>query len=232
MPNWFQFKNTRSSTLGIYVSEFPPITLPEERVEFVEVPGRSGSLAVLEGDNIYEDITLPVECFVRDMSRINEIGAWLRGSGDLVLGNMPGYSYKARVVNQIAFDKLMRGRENRTLSVVFRCAPFRYQYPAATPISLTSSGSIHNPGTLPSEPVITVRGSGDIDLTIAGQLLELNAVSGSITVDVPIRLAYSNGQNQSYKLTGQWPLLPVGNIPISWTGSVSSVEITPNWRYL
>ena len=51
--------------------------------------------------------------------------------------------------------------------------------------------------------------------------------------DVPQRLAYHEGINLTGSLTGDdWPTLSVGSTAISWTGSVSRITITPNWRTL
>lgn len=56
MADWFVFKGIKSTSLGVYATTYPPITLPEERVEFVGVPGRGGSLTVIEGDCVCDDI--------------------------------------------------------------------------------------------------------------------------------------------------------------------------------
>lgn len=129
MANWFQFNGTLSTSLGVYVQAFPPITLPEERVKFEPIPGRSGSLTLLEGDDVYDDIVLSVSCYIRDDTSLDAITAWLRGAGSLVLGNAPTRYYKARCVNQVELAKVLRGRQYRTFAAVFRCAPYRYVYP-------------------------------------------------------------------------------------------------------
>lgn len=129
MANWFDFNGVRSTSLGVIMQTPPPVTLPEERATFEPIPGRSGSLTLLEGDAVYDDIVLSVDCYVRDLTTLDQIAAWLRGSGDLVLGNMPNRCYKARCVNQIELAKVLRGRQHRSFAAVFRCAPYRYVYP-------------------------------------------------------------------------------------------------------
>ena len=44
MNDYFIWNGVNSTTKGIYVLEQPPIIIPEERVTFTDVPGRSGSL--------------------------------------------------------------------------------------------------------------------------------------------------------------------------------------------
>ena len=75
--------------------------------------------------------------------------------------------------------------------------------------------------------------TGDIDLTIGEVTLGIAGLASAITIDVPQRLAYREGINLTGSLTGDdWPMLPVGSTAISWTGSVSRITITPNWRAL
>lgn len=234
MADWFNFAGTRSTTHGVYVQDFPPLTLPEERAKFETVPGRSGSLTLLEGDAVYDDIVLSIDCFVRDLSKLDTIGAWLRGRGALVLGNMPDRYYDARCVNQIELAKVLRGRQHRTFTAVFRCKPFRYVYPAPATITKTVSGQIiTNPGTTDAEPYITVTGSGDVTLTIGAKTMQVAGLASKITIDVAAGLAYNDAINLTGSLTGDWPMtIPPGNSAVSWTGAVTKVEITPGWRYI
>lgn len=77
----------------------------EELGTFTNVPGRSGSLTQLEGDDIYDDMVLTATCLIADPSRIQEIAAWLRGSGIVTFANRQGGFYHARIVNQISFER-------------------------------------------------------------------------------------------------------------------------------
>ncbi len=238
MPGWFDFKGVRSTDRGVIVQDFPPLTLPEERAEFVVVPGRSGSLTVLEGDGVYNDITLSIDCYVRNLNQLDAIGAWLRGHGVLVLGNMSNRYYDARCVNQIELAKVLRGREHRTFAAVFRCAPYRYVYPAPTAIALVDGGTITNPGTASAEPVITLTGSGDVTLTIGEKSVDvaLPEASTTIVIDVPAGFAYSEDGtvNLTSLLTpSDWPLtIPPGANAVSVTGTVTAASLLPNWRYI
>ena len=64
MNDWFEWNGKRCTEYGIHVLEQPPLTLPNERATFVDVPGRSGSLTVLEGDAVYDDLVLTAQCIV------------------------------------------------------------------------------------------------------------------------------------------------------------------------
>ncbi len=233
MADWFDFNGTRSTALGVYVAEYPPVTLPEERVEFKQPLGRSGSLALLEGDAVYNDVVLSIDCFVRDLSKIDQIAAWLRGRGALVLGNADNRYYDARCVNQLELAKIMRGHAHRSFAAVFRCQPYRYAYPAPATITKTVSGqTITNSGNVDAEPLIVVTGSGDVTLTIGAKTVQIAGLASKITIDVAAGLAYNGAVNLTGSLTGDWPLtIPPGINAVSWVGDVTKIEITPAWRY-
>lgn len=172
MNDWFEWNGVKCTDYGIYVTEQPPSTIPEERVTFTNIPGRSGSLTTLEGDYVYEDLVLTATCVISDPDRILEIAGWLRGSGTVTFANRDGGFYYARVVNQIPFEKILRGNPHRSFAVNFRCKPFWYE--ADVPVKNIQPGSgstsgyvtMQNPGNVPSEPIITVTGSGEITLIV------------------------------------------------------------------
>ena len=127
MNDWFQWNGKRCTEYGIHVSDQPPLTLPAERVTFTDVPGRSGSLTTTEGEYVYEDMVLTAQCFILSGTRVPEIAAWLRGSGTVTFANRPEGYYEARIINQIPFEKILRGNPHLAFAVNFRCKPFWYQ---------------------------------------------------------------------------------------------------------
>ena len=231
MMDWFEWNGIRCTQYGIHVLEQPPVTIPSERVTFTDVPGRSGSLTQLEGDDVYDDMVLTATCLIADPSRIPEIAAWLRGSGTVTFANRQGGFYHASVVNQIPFEKILRGNPHRSFAINFRCKPFWY-LSDVKPITLTTSGSlITNPGCVVSEPVITVYGSGEITLMVGMTITELE-ITDKITLDTPLMEAYSGSTSMNSCMSGDFPSLLPGKNAVSWSGNVSRVEIQPNWRSL
>ena len=231
MNDWFEWNGIRCTQYGIHVLEQPPVTIPSERVAFTDVPGRSGSLTQLEGDDVYDEMVLTANCLIDDPSRITEIAAWLRGSGTVTFANRQGGFYHARVVNQIPFEKTLRGNPHRSFAINFRCKPFWY-LSDVEPITLTTSGTfITNPGSVASEPVITVYGSGEITLMVGMTITELE-ITDKITLDTPLMEAYSGSTSMNSCMSGDFPSLLPGKNAVSWSGNVSRVEIQPNWRSL
>ena len=100
-------------------------------------------------------------------------------------------------------------------------------------ITVTTSGTfINNPGSVYSEPIITVYGSGEITLMVGMTIVELDGITDSITLDTPLMEAYNGAISMNGNMSGDFPSLAPGANAVSWTGNVTKVVIQPNWRYL
>lgn len=232
MNDWFEWNGKRCTEYGIHVSEQPPITIPNERATFTSIPGRPGSLTTLEGDDVYDDMILSATCFISDINRLPEIAAWLRGSGTVTFANRQGGFYRARVTNQIEFEKILRGNPHRSFVVNFRCQPFFYHASNAA-INVTTSGTfVNNPGTVYAEPILEIRLTSDAEITLGGYLFELKGITGTVKVDCEYMEVTKNYESKTECMTGEFPrILPMGAY-VNWTGGVTSIKITPNWRSL
>ena len=100
-------------------------------------------------------------------------------------------------------------------------------------LELTAPTTIRNSGTVYSEPLITVYGSGDVTLNINGNPYPLRNVQESITIDSEMMEVFKEDTNQNGKYGGvEFPRFEVGKNEISWTGNVSKIKIQPRWRWL
>lgn len=232
MSATFEWNNVSCTTYGIHVLTQPVLTRPLERLTYTDVPGRNGALVTTEGTDVYDDILLTIECYVADTSQISNINKWLKGSGTLKISTRLGGFYYARVNNQIEFEKVLRIREHRTFSIIFRCKPFWYATGTQDITITTSTTSVTNPGSVYSEPRITVYGSGEITLMVGQYITELTDVDESIVLDSELQEAYKGTDSKNSCVSGDFPLLVPGSNAISWTGEVTSVVVTPRWRYL
>lgn len=219
---------------GILISQRPSIPSPKRRINTINIPGRNSNLRFDE--KTYEDITLTVECSVKDNSNIadklDEIKAWLfeTGESDLIFSFQADKKYIAQVVNAIDFKQIYKYFSE--FPIIFNCRPFKYAGDNSI-VTISTSGVINNIGTVYSEPKIKVFGSGDIVLTIGSQVLQLIGINDYIIIDTFLQDCYDeNGSNLNNKMNGEFPILNVGNNNISWTGNVTKLEITSNWRWL
>ncbi|EJE7236826.1 phage tail protein, partial [Clostridium botulinum] len=74
--------------------------------------------------------------------------------------------------------------------------------------------------------------SSDISLNINGEVIKLKNVNNYIELDPEIQECYRDTLNCNNDMQGEFPIFKVGENRISWTGNVSKIEITPNWRCL
>lgn len=235
MNDYIIYNGTNSHDVAdLVITELPEMVIPEERVTFTDVPGLSGSLTQTQGTDVYHDRTLAVECYLRQPTadNIDKVAAYFRGAGKLYLPNRPDGYYEARVINQISFRKILRGRSPRSFTVNFRCKPLFRLYSGETEQTIETSGaSITNPSTVQAKPKITIAGSGDITLMVGGtQIVELTDVENGIVLDSEIQEAYWGETLQNSRMSGPFPALKPGPNAISWSGgTVTSVKITPRW---
>ena len=232
MTDYFIWNGVDCRTKGIHVSELPPITIPLERSKQTNVPGRPGSLTQLEDDDVYDDMILTATCFIADPAQIPVIAAWLKGKGTVTFANRTGGHYNARIANQIPFEKVLRGNPHCSFAVNFRCYPFWYKDNVSDVTITTSGGTITNPGSVYSEPLITLTGSGDITLMVGTTIVELTDITTGIVLDCALKEAYLGTALMNDHMSGDFPVLKPGLNAISWTGNVTSIVIKPNWRTL
>lgn len=232
MNDWFSWNGVKCTVYGIRVTRLPELVRPSERVNFTAVPGRSGTLTTLEGPDVYDDFLLSIECLLPDTSNLQTICAWLKGQGKLILPNKSGGFYYAHVVNQIPFEQVLRGNPHKRFVVNFRCQPFFYLSNIPN-ITVTASGSyVNNIGSVFAEPVLKISLTGDAQITIGASYVELQGLTGIVTVDTPLMETYKNYTSYNNHMTGDYPLLHTGQNFISWTGGVTQIVVTPNWRTL
>jgi len=98
---------------------------------------------------------------------------------------------------------------------------------------VTTSGTvITNPGSVYSEPILTVTGSGNITLMVGLTIVELEDISGSIILDCALKEAYLGSTLMNDHMNGEFPVLKPEANAVSWSGAMTRVVIQPNWRHL
>ena len=227
---WFTFKGIDSRDIGIIVTSMPETVRPERRMESITIAGRNGTLHTDE--EVYESYDRTMECAIKKRAKLDEIAAWLVGSGEMTFSTEPDKVYRVTISNKISIAHMMRMFQK--FQVIMDTQPFKYNInPFADELTLTAPTIIRNSGTVYSEPIITVYGSGDITLNINGVNFPLYGVNKYITIDSEMMEVFKGTANQNSKYGGEtFPRLEVGENAISWTGNVSRVEIQPKWRWL
>lgn len=244
---WFEFKGLRSSDYDIVITKLPEREIPARNMERTKVAARDGRLR--QSDDSYDDISVRVSFQLLNQANRNAVAALLTGSGTLRFWDEPDYVYDAviedmprRVFEEKHFDA-------QDYDVTFVCHPFKSLYtPADDIVKDTSGGNFNNPGTAPSLPKVKIAGSGTFSVSIGLQTMFFVGVTGGgIIVDSELgdALTYDGtllandkiGDSELYKLQP-------GLNAVTWidgehtyegetvTGTVTSVTITPRWRYV
>ena len=219
--------------MHILFNERVPIVRPEERVEHVVIPGRSGELTQVEGEDIFNSYIQTVTMTVEGLANVPAAETWLKGDGYVTFDTQPELRQKARIINAVTFQRHSKNADYYTGDVQFYCEPIKMAL-ADTAISVTSSGtSISNPGDLKAFPSIKITGSGAVSITCGGKTLVIpNCVSGW-TADCENKwILNSSGVPQMNAWQGEFPEIQTGSNTVSFTGSITKLEITPHWRYL
>ena len=162
MESWFIWNGVDSRTMGVVVVKPPPIVYPAERVETVNVPGRSGYLTRTEGEHIYNGYLKTITIGNKRNADARAISAWLRGAGTLVLSSEPEYVYEARVIKEASLDRLMPGVYSGAVS--FMVQPEKGRMPPEGSVSWTTGDfpALYNPGDVPAKPVIRIEASSGL----------------------------------------------------------------------
>jgi predicted phage tail component-like protein len=219
---------------GILIVQRPSIPSPQRRISFLTIPGRSSSIKY--DPDVYDDITITVECSVKDSNnladKLDNIKGWLLsiGESDLIFSFQNDRKYIAQVVNTIDFKQIYKVLGK--FPIVFNSKPFKYDI-SNNVIAMSICSIVRNQGTRYSNPVIKVYGSGNINLTVDTQIIQLTNISNHIIIDSELEDCYdTSGNNLNNLMSGDFPVLNVGDNNITWTGAVTKVEITPNWRWI
>lgn len=230
---WFEFGGVSSASKGLRMLGLPDRMRANQRGDqdaMYNPPGRDGVFTAYEDS--YESMELTVRAMLDKTASPAAISGWLRGLGWLRFSDAPDRAYRARAVKSYTYAQQPGRADQQIAEITFLCDPCAYEYPART-VALVSGTPIINPGTRYSEPVITITGSGDIDLTIGAQTLTITGLASAITLDMQARVAYTGTTNLGGIVSGDWPLLiQPGSNAVTITGTVTAATITPNWRWL
>lgn len=99
-------------------------------------------------------------------------------------------------------------------------------------IADTKQININNPGTVESDPILNIVGSGDISVALGSSTFSLFALDDYVTVDTPVKDAYKDTELRNNIMVGDFPTLSCGDINVSWSGAVSRIEIQCNSNWI
>ena len=233
MAHWFKFGGTDSRNMHIRVPNPIEIVRPEERVEHVVIPGRSGELTQVDGDDIYNSYIQTVRIDVIGQAYLQAAEAWLRGEGWATFDCQPELQQRARIINAVTFTKASKNLDVWSGDVQFYCDPCKRLLNEGDSLITESGTAITNPGSMEALPLIVMHGSGRVTLRMGGNSLVIPSLTDGWILDAENKwILGSNGKPMAGVWSGDFPVLPVGESLIQWTGGITSLVITPRWRFL
>ena len=223
---------------GLLIQNLPPISKPKIRAEAEEIDGRDGDIITTLGYGAYDK---EFQIGLYKNFDIDQIIAYFNSSGTVTFSNEPDKYYNYQILEQIDFERLLRFR---IATVKMHVQPFKYAVAdnskTFTIAEGTTSLTIRNVGNIYSKPILTITGSGTINLylnSIQIFTLNLGEVSTTIAIDINNMNAYdpSNNNFMNRLVTGNYDnfKLAIGKNTISWSGgSITQMKIQNFSRWI
>lgn len=225
--SYFIWKGIDCRSMGVILQGPVPIIRPEERVNHIEIPGRSGDLTEIEGESdeekIYNSYIQTVTIEVNGGYRVREIYNWLKGSGYVTFHGEPDRKQLARVIGAITLNKHSRNLDWWVGEVQFYCQPLKQLLTEST-VQITSSGStVINGGDNVSRPKIKATASGSsMSITANGKTLTITGLTSGNDYYIDSEIMEVYNADRSALLTkdsvGDFPRLKQGSNTITGSG--------------
>ena len=230
---YIEWKGIRSDTIpGVLICELPPITKPKLRTSITKIDGRDGDIVEELG---YESYTKNIKIGLTRNYDIDVIAKYFTGEGTLILSDEPNKVYNCKIIDKIDYVKLIRFK---TATIKFHTQPFKYlKDEPIKELTITNESSliVNNQGLENSKPIITLYGSGKIELTINGSSIfsyTFPEDENEVIIDSIREEAYLGGLYKNRNMLGEFPIFQPGENTVSWTGSLTQIKIDPKSRWI
>ncbi len=237
------FNGIPSTECGIHVEKPPVYAVPERDYSVVHIPGRNGDIVVDNGSykntSRCYDISFgePERNFTEGASGVSE---WLHsasGYARLEDSYEPDYFRLAYYAQENEIENIFHKAGKATLEFV--CKPGRFLKTGERPVSFTSASVLKNPTFQIALPKIRLQVSGNGTLTIGEKTITISGITSPTVMIIDSELQDIFEENSLTNLNGkvslsdgQFPSLLPGLNTIRFTGSITSVEVTPRWWIL
>ena len=237
MRNYIILNGISSETItSLLIQNLPPISKPKQRVNIEEIDGRSGDIVTYLGYSAYDK---QFEIGLYGDYDIDNVISFFNSQGTIIFSNEQDKYYNYQIIEQIDFERLVR---YRTATVKIHVQPFKFSSVESSKIfDITNQTSINirNNGNITSKPIITITGTGTINLSLNNEqmfVIDLEDTSTTIALDINNMNAYDPTTNayMNREVTGNYDnfALNVGLNTISWSGTITKIEIQNYSRWI
>ena len=244
--SFFIWNGVDCRAMGMKLAGPVAIVRPEERIQHVEIPGRSGDLTETQGADVFNSYIQTASIMVHGGYRVREIYRWLKGDGFVTFSGEPDRKQAARIIGAITLNKQSRNLDWWVGEVQFYCQPLK-QLLREDKITIGSIGaSVRNNGDVICKPMYKATISGStantaISLTAAGtgtpanNTIAVTGLTGGTYVWIDSDTMEIWNADRSALLpkqsTGRFPVLAEGANTITFV-NISSLLIEKRERYL
>lgn len=235
------FRGTSTDSLtGVAVSKMPSHKKAARRMTEYYVAGRDGAVHVDNGlADTQIEATLVLLAQPAEARQI--VNAWADGTGKLISSDQPGFAWKGTVIDEIRWNRVLGNKlpiNNvpkdtffDTAKITWTCGPYMYEA-VDTVVTLSSNGALINPGSAEALPLIQVNGSGDASFSVNGEEIGISGMTAGVPVYIDCDAGYVWTENSATSITGGFPVLQIGTNNITLGSGVTSLVITPHWRWV
>lgn len=227
------FNNNTSINFNLFLEKYPSIPISNEEYEEVPVEGRNGMLYINKGT--YSDKKIPFiftilsEEIEIDFDKVYE---WFTDIEDnrLVFGR----DDRCYIVKKIIFGDLQKEfRSIGEFDIIFICEPFSCDLDSTIHEITSNNFFFYYGGNAPSEPLIKVYATGNIQLTINGETMQINNVVDYVEIDSNLmQVRNIDLTSKDDDVLGDFSLFSKGENTIAYSGTVTKiiVEYTTNYK--
>lgn len=228
------FNGISSDRVRLIVEQYPARPVPQRKHERFSVPGHSGDVIVYEDawENVQQNYDVYLSAEDVGLPEVaNRAVQWLM---------VPGYAPLEDEYDRDSFrmaqflgpaDLANTLNQFGRATISFDCWPQRFLKSGAEPVRIAQGAVLTNPSIYTAEPLIVVEGAGSGVLTVGASVLTLDDCNG-VTLDSREQEASRGTANMNASVHGAFPTLPAGDTPVSWSGGITGITITPRWYYL
>ena len=213
----FRFKGISSSEMSVIIAEEESFKAKaSQRYETIEVEGRDGAEFIPLG---YSYVERPIYVQCLDISKIDDILAWLDGEGN--------FEYQGRVTKASFFSRLEPQRKAgiRIIDTTFIRHPFWYKI---NDCYVDVSDSVINEGNRESKPIIKLEKttSDSVDITINGCRFVYNFTDDYVEIDCKEKIAEYEGLNRDRQLVigYEFPILVPGENSVTINSGACNIK--------
>lgn len=233
MKQFFTFAGKSSHDYGLWISGESLFRTPQRKFNEISVPGRNGTIILDEQS--FENIPVVYPAFITD-----EMPEKIRDFANY-MNSFAGYqrledTYAPDVYRLAQYkgglEVKTKGYMNRMgeFEVEFNCKPQRFLKSGELVHEFTANGSIYNNTRYASKPHLRVYGGNTGGtIGIGDYLITISTISSYVDIDCELMDAYKGSENcnRYVSFNADEVFLASGMVGISFTGSITKVEIIP-----